>query len=171
MFKINKFEKLKAQLYVMRCIAFHRPHAHLAFLYHKPYRAMYDNEGQNIELCEEHYGQWIYVAEEKPSWFEKVYLLMKHNDNLVYHPRCALIAMDFEEGDVLVLKRTRIYTKDDGPSYEEYFKSAVLFSFIVEEYPVEIVRFHEAKDVETFTHMLQYYRTKAVTTWKGWKMY
>lgn len=98
-------EKLKCNLLVLRHIAFFRPHAHIAFLFHAPYREMYANKGQDIELCEEHYGQWIYCAENKEEyWFEKVYMIMKYNEAIAYHPEHTAIAVDSDNGNILLLR-------------------------------------------------------------------
>lgn len=89
-------QKLLSQLHVLRCIAHFRPHAHLAFLFHAPYRAMYGNQGQNIELCE-FYGQWIYNIE---TWYqmEKVFHILPHNKK-IYHPLFCVISKDSRAWD------------------------------------------------------------------------
>lgn len=44
-------ETLKGQVNVLREIALRRPNAHLAFLFHAPYCALYNNKGQQIEFA------------------------------------------------------------------------------------------------------------------------
>lgn len=152
------FEKLKTQLLVLRHIAFFRPHAHLAFLFYAPYRAMYDNEGQNVELCEEHYGQWIYVAEDKKqTWFEKVYLLMKHNDSCAYHPRYAIIAFDYSLNEIMLRKSGII---------KQYFINGVK-NLVFNSSMDELHRVKNEKEIEFYKQKIQEYRAKAVMTWKG----
>lgn len=92
---------LKTQLHVMRRLAFYRPHAHLAFLFHKPYRAMYDNQGQNIELCE-YYGQWIYC-----EIGDIVVHVIKHS-RILYHPIAAFIQRWYDK-HVLVSSKGRYW--------------------------------------------------------------
>lgn len=43
-------ENLCKQVNVLREIALRRPSAHLAFLYHAPYRNLYRNKGQDLQL-------------------------------------------------------------------------------------------------------------------------
>lgn len=93
------FSILKSQLYVLRVIALHAPHVHLAFLFYEPYRAMYYNQGQNIELCERN-GDWIYQP-GIAGYYEKVFFRMRHNRK-VYHPRISILAITSNNN---VLKR------------------------------------------------------------------
>lgn len=99
---------LKSQLNVLREIALRRPHAHLAFLFHAPYRAMYDNEGQNVELCERN-GEWVYLA-QSDFCNEKIIHVLKHNKR-VYHPKYAIIAPI--EHNLMFVKRGFCFTFDN----------------------------------------------------------
>lgn len=52
------FERLTKNVYVMRCIALHKPNAHRAFLYHAAYREQYNTQGGTYELaCV--WGVWV----------------------------------------------------------------------------------------------------------------
>lgn len=89
-----QYEVLKAQLYVLRRIVFFRPCAHLAFLAHAPYRAMYDNMGQNVELAES-LGEWVNLEHNGGHVFSSIIAFRyTHNRGAIYyHPRIPCVVL------------------------------------------------------------------------------
>lgn len=149
-------EKLLSQLYVLRCIAQWRPHAHLAFLFHAPYRKMYDNQGQNVELCEEFYGQWVY-APRRNGFYEKVYIYMKHNKECLYHPIHAIIVNMAENRIVSVVGKSLLKWYVHG--WCEEGKLVHITNMFRQDY--ETVK--EPEDCKKLLTKMEFYRTKAIT--------